>query len=427
MPPADRRRRAKPRGAVRMSVSIQWVILAALFMVSAFCSSSESVFFSLDPMRLRRLTQRHPAVGARIHALLARPTRVLSTILILNTAVNIGAAMVGYRIALRLISPRLAEPVSIAVFTLLLLLFGEYGPKHLALMFTERMAVAFEPPLRALVWLMTPVRWLLERATRGAERFFRPLSLPWSKEDIAASVTVGGQEGIIDAEEYSMIQAIIGLEDKSVQDVMRPRTDLMGLDLDSDAEGFLDHVRRARRRHLLLYRGVLENVEGFLDCRRFLLDPEHRVEAARLPPYFISEHLPLNRLLLQFQQERRRIAVVVDEYGSVSGVVTRGDILEEISGEIYQELSKPRPVFMESGPNRWIIDAAIPIEDINRRLNLTLEAGDSDLLSGWLAYHAGHVPAEGEALEAQGIRATVLKADRSRVTMAQVQRLEAAS
>lgn len=408
-----------------MTIPIHLGILAALFLISAFCSASESVFFSLDPMRLRRISQRHPVMGARIHSLLSRPTRLLSTILILNTAVNVGGATVAYRIARQLMPPHLAEGVSILVFTLLLLLFGEYGPKHFALMFTERMALAFEPPLRAVVWLMTPVRGLLEQATRGAERFFRPLSLPWSKEDIAASVTVGGQEGVIDAEEYSMIQAIIGLEGKNAQDVMRPRTDLMGLDLDDDPAGFVDHVRRARRRHLLLYRGVLENVEGFLDCRRFLLDPEHRIDAARLPPYFIPEHLPLNRLLLQFQQERRRIAVVVDEYGSVSGVVTRGDILEEISGEIYQELSKPRPVFMESGPNRWIIDATIPLEDINRRLNLTLEAGESDLLSGWLAYHAGHVPTEGEALEAQGIRATVLKADRSRVTLAQVQRLEA--
>ncbi len=410
-----------------MTTPLHLGLLAALFFISAFCSASESVFFSLGPMRLRRLAQRHPVSGARIHALLARPTRLLSTILILNTSVNIAAAMVAYEIALGIMNPRYAESVSIIVFTFLLLLFGEYGPKHLALMFAERLALAFERPLGAIIWIMTPVRWALERVTRGLEHLFRPLALTWSKEEIATSVTVGGREGVIDAEEYSMIQAIIGLEKKNAAHVMRPRTDLMGLDLDSDPAAFVEHVRRARRRHLLLYRGVLENVEGFLDCRRFLLDPEHRIEAARLPPYFIPEHLPLNRLLLQFQREQRRIAVVVDEYGSVSGVVTRGDILEEISGEVYQELSKPRPVFMESGPGRWIIEATIALEDINRRLKLNLSAGDSDLLSGWVAYHAGHVPAEGESVEAQGIRATVLKADRSRVIMAQVQPLEGTS
>jgi putative hemolysin len=399
------------------------IALCLLLLGSAFCSSSETVFFSLDPIRLRRLTERHPHGGARVHALLAQPTRLLSTILVLNTAINVSAAMIAFRLTVRLMGEHHAEEVAIVVFTFILLIFGEYGPKHVGLRFTERLALSYAVPLNLLAIALTPLRWGLERITRGLERFFRPAGTKLSNEELATALHVGEREGLIDEEEFSMIQAIIGLEKKNAADVMRPRTELIGLDLNADPRSFPDIVRRARRRHLLLYRDMLENVEGFLDCRKYLLDPEHRIEAARLPAYYIPENLPLNRLLLQFQKERRRIAVVVDEYGSVSGLVTRGDILEEISGEVYQELSRPRPVFMESGPGRWIVDASLPLDDLNERLHLKLSADDADLLSGWVAYHAGHVPAENESVEAQSIRVTVLKAERSRVTLVQLERL----
>jgi putative hemolysin len=399
------------------------IALVLLLLGSAFCSSSETVFFSLDPIRLRRLTERHPHGGARVHRLLAQPTRLLSTVLVLNTAINVSAAVLAYRLTAILIGEHHAEEVAIVVFTFLLLIFGEYGPKHLGLRFTERLALAYAVPLNILATLLTPLRWGLERITRGLERFFRPPRPKFSNEEFATALHVGEREGLIDEEEFSMIQAIIGLEKKNAADVMRPRTELIGLDLNEDPQSFPDLVRRAHRRHLLLYRDMLENVEGFLDCRKYLLDPDHRIEAARLPAYYIPENLPLNRLLMQFQKERRRIAVVVDEYGSVSGLVTRGDILEEISGEVYQELSRPRPVFMESGPGRWIVDASLPLDDLNERLRIRLSADDADLLSGWVAYHAGHVPEQQETVEAQGIRVTVLKAERSRVTLVQLERL----
>ena len=400
--------------------------LIVLLIISAGCSCSETVFFSLDPLRLRRLMQQHPKAGERIHRLMSRPTRVLSTILILNTVVNITAATVAYELVSHLMSgSRLAEPVSIVLFTLTLLVFGEYGPKHLGLRFSHRFAGTLEPVVRAATWLIAPLRWGLERITHAFETVFQPAPAQLSNAEFATAVNVGGREGIIDAEEWSMIQAIIGLQKKRASDVMRPRVELIGLDLDEDAGAFPERVQKARRRYLLLYRHSLDTVEGFLDCRKFLLDPEHSVAKAHIAPYFVPENVPLSRLLTQFQKERRRIAVVVDEYGSVAGVVTRGDILEEISGEIYQELSRPRPVFMESGPGRWITDAGFTLKDLNRKLSLSLEAPGTELLAGWVAYHMGHIPAEGETLEMQGIRATVLKTDRNRVALVQIQKLEA--
>jgi CBS domain containing-hemolysin-like protein len=167
----------------------------------------------------------------------------------------------------------------------------------------------------------------------------------------------------------------------------------------------------------------VDEVEGFLDVRKFLLDPLHRVDQARLPPYHVPENVPLNQLLAQFQREKRRIAVVVDEYGGTAGVVTRGDILEEITGEIYQELNRPRALFQPAGPGRWLVDAQISLGEINRRLHVELEAEGADRLAGWITAQIGHLPEKDDVVTGQGVRVTVLQTLKLRVTLAQVEKL----
>lgn len=409
--------------AVTDTLVIHVAVLVGLFAISGFCSASETVYFSLDALRLRRIARAHPSLGRSLHALLAQPTRLLSTILILNTLVNVVASALFFAIMLRIV-PRHAERISIAAMTLLLLVFGEFGPKQLALQFTTRLATWFTPPMRGAVALMTPFRWALERVTQVLQPFFRPRGGSLSGDEFRTVVDISGQEGIIDAEELSLIKAVVGLESMVVADVMTPRVDLRGVDLNDASADPMRIARTARRHFLPLFRDTVDAVEGFLDVRRFLLDPAHALEGARIPPYFVPESMRLNRLLAQFQKGRRRVAVVVDEYGGTSGVVTRGDILERITGEIYHELSRPRPVFQEAGPNRWLVDAGFSIEDLNRKLGLGLEAEGAERLAGWLAVHAGHIPEPNEIVETQGCRVTVLKTDRRRVTLAHIEKLE---
>ena len=401
---------------------IQSVALVFLLGISGFCSASETAFFSLDALRLRRITRAHPALGPRLHDLLARPTRLLSTILILNTLVNVAASALFFEIMTE-VTPLYAEKISIAAMTLLLLVFGEFGPKQLALQFTARLASAFTVPMRGTVALMAPFRWALERVTHALQPFFRPRTGTLSGDEFRTVVDISGQEGIIDAEELSLIRAIVGLETMVVADVMTPRVDLRGIDLNDASADPIRIARTARRHYLPLFRDTPDAIEGFLHARRFLLDPAHSIDAARFPPFFVPESMRLNRLLAQFQKEKRRVAVVVDEYGGTSGVITRGDILERVTGEIYHELSRPRPVFQEAGPNRWLVDAGFSLEDLNRKLDLSLDAEGADRLAGWLAVHAGHIPEPNEIVEAQGCRVTVLKTDRRRVTLAHIEKL----
>lgn len=396
--------------------------LPVLLLCSAFCSSAETVFFSLNPLQVRRVSQRLPRAGALIHDLLSRPTQVLSAILIGNTAVNVTIAAVGFSIAERHL-PAFGEAVSIPVVTILLILFGEAGPKRIGLLHAERLAPYYAAPLRAAIVLTTPLRVFLERLTKTFEPLFRPHGRTLSEEEFKTVIDISGEEGILNADELAMIKAIVQLDEMKAGDVMTPRVDLIGLDLADPPADPAAHARAARRNYLLLYREQIDNVEGFLDVRRFLLDPEQKIEHARLTPFFTPRTTPLSRLLALMQKEHRRIAVVADEYGGVAGVVTRGDILEEITGEIYQELNRPRPLFQPAGPQRWLVDAQFSLGELNRKLGLRLEGPGIDRLAGWIAHQLGRVPEKDECVEAQGVRVTVLQTVRLRVTLAQIEKL----
>ncbi len=408
-----------------MTLTVLALFFALLFLLvgSAFFSSSETAFFSLNPLSVRRISARHAGEGERIRQILSTPTRFLSTILIGNTIVNVAAANVGYALTERFF-PGHGEAISIPAMTVLLLIFGEIGPKSVGFFYAEGLATALAPVVGWVCWLMTPLRAVLEWTTRRLEPLFRPHGRTLSEEEFETVLEISGEEGILNADELAMIKAIIRLEDLKVSNVMTPRVDVIGFDLDDPPADAVERARQARRNFLLLYHGHVDNVAGFLNVRKFLLDPDHRIEAATQPPFFVPEGSPLNQVLTLFQQERRRIAVVVDEYGGTAGLLTRGDILEEISGEIYNELSKPRPLFQSAGPHRWLVDANISLEEINRKLRLRLEAEGADRLAGWIAARCGHMPKQGDVLEEQGTRITVLQTIKLRVTLAQIEKID---
>jgi putative hemolysin len=402
------------------------MVLILLLMASGLFSSAETIFFSLSPLQVRRISASHPAIGARLHHMVNQPARLLSTILIGNTIVNVATAAVGYAIADNLFRGRGAL-VAIPAVTVLLILFGEVAPKRIGLYYAEKISLLYVPLFSAIAVALKPLRMLLERITRVFEPLIRPHGKSISSEEFETVLEIGGEAGALNADELAMLKAIVSLEDLAAADVMTPRVDIVGIDLGDDEYNLqrqIDMARRSRRNFLVVYKDNLDQITGFLDVRKFLLDPDHQFDQSVLKPYFVPVSAPLNRLLPDFQNNRRRIAVVVDEYGGTAGVITRGDILEEITGEIYQELNKPRPLFQPAGPNRWLVDANFSLEELNRKLDLDLDAEGGDRLAGWIAEHVGHLPQKDDTVEAQGCRVTVLQTVRLRVTLAMIEKLE---
>ncbi len=394
-----------------------------LLACSAFFSSAETAYFSVDPIQLRRITEKHPNTGERLRAILASPTRLLSTILIGNTLVNIAIANVGYSIA-ESWAPAYAEAIAIPAVTLMLIFFGEIGPKNIGLLYTTALVRFYGPALRLIERLLSPLRFVLDLVSRRLAPLLRPTGRTLSEEEFETVLDISREEGILNADELAMIKAIVDLEDLRASDIMTPRVDFMGIDLDDSEIDPVAVARKSRRNFLLLYRGQFDEIAGFLDVRKFLLDPAHTLSSATLPPVFVPESVPLNRLLTRFQKDKVRIAIVVDEYGGVAGVVTRGDILEEITGDIYNELSKPRAIFQSAGPYAWLVDANISLEEINRKLRLDLEADTSDRLAGWITEHLGSVPKQDDVVQSQGVRVRVMQTIRLRVTLAHIEKLD---
>ena len=407
-----------------MTMLLLALAFLALLGGSAFFSSAETAYFSIDPIQLRRINEKRPASAERLRAILANPTRLLSTLLIGNTLVNIALSNVGYEIACRWI-PAYSELVAIPAVTLLLVFFGEVGPKNIGLFYTSALVRLYGPGLRFAEKLLGPLRFVLDLVSRRLAPLFRPMGKTLSEEEFETVLDISREEGVLNADELAMIKAIVDLEDLHASDIMTPRVDFIGIDLDDPGADPVAIARKARRNFLILYRGQFDEIAGFLDVRKFLLDPAHSVSAATVPPVFVPESVLLNRLLTRFQKDKVRIAIVVDEYGGVAGIVTRGDILEEITGDIYNELSKPRPIFQSAGPYAWLVDANISLEEINRKLRLDLQAETSDRLAGWITERLGSVPKQDDVVQAQGVRVRVMQTIRLRVALAHIEKLDA--
>ncbi|NCC50496.1 MAG: HlyC/CorC family transporter [Spartobacteria bacterium] len=423
---SDKNTFQKNRDCIRVCpmvvILVYGAVIVLLLMLSAFFSSAEVAFFSLDPLDLRRLEITNPSAGKKLHLILSAPTRLLSSILIGNTLVNVCASITGYLFLTHLRSAH-AELVSVFMMTLLLLLFGEVTPKRLAMQFPVRMSVLYANAAMLLMILTAPVRLVLEQITRRLNRYFLPYAAHLTEDEIESVVQFGGEDGILDEEEQDMLEAIIRLEDMKASDVMTPRVDILGLDLNDLPADMLSFVRKVRVPQLVLYRDQPDQVDGFLNVRTFLLDPEHRITNAWIPPRFIPETAPLDRLLADFQHHHHRAAIVVDEYGGTAGLITRGDILEEITGEISNEYAEHQLKIERIGTNRWLIDGSVNLEDINDELELDLDEEGVDRIAGWVIAQTERLPKPGETVEAQGCRVTVQRMRKHRILLVLLDKL----
>lgn len=395
---------------------IEWVALLLLLFCSAFFSSSETAMFSLNPVQVHRLRRARAGRGEAIASHLAAPTQLLSTILIGNTFVNVAAAALGYSIAEHFFPGR-GEAVSIPAMTALLLIFGEVAPKRLAMSRAEKLAVSYVPILGVLVWLLTPLRLLLETVSRIFRRSFKKESRALTEDEFRSVVEVGEEEGVLDEEERTMVDGIIRLEETQVSDVMTPRVDLIGIDLDDPPEERRRAAESVQFRFLPVYRDSLDQAMGFLDVPRFLLGDEQDIGRATAPPFFVPETCPLDTLLATFQRENRRVAFVADEFGGTAGLVTRGDILEEIARDVDNEYGEEEPELQKVGRGRWLIDGSTSLEDINYELDLDLEAEGADRISGWAGAQMERMPRAGDVVESQGCRVTVRRVRQRRVLL----------
>jgi len=390
------------------------IVFLLLLLASAFFSSSETALFSLSLHEVNRIGEDDPVTASRLRHLLEQPTRLLSTILIGNTIVNVNLWIVGAAFLSGLHLTH--EWGQVAILTLITLIFGEFGPKRLSLLLHNRITRWYAGPLMFFVKVLRWPRAMLEGITNKFSRFFLPSGHILSTAEYDTLMEASGESGSLDDHEHKMVQGILSLERQQVGDVMTPRVDLEGIDLSEPDVDLLEIAKRCKVRHLVLFWEQLDDIRGLLDVKRYLLDPDRSVEAATTRPFFVPELCSLDKLLTQMLASRHRVAVAVDEYGGTSGLITRGDILDELTGEMDTD-DHPQLVSEQLTDSAWLLDGQTHLLDVQHITGLHLESEASDRLAGWFLEQLERLPKVHERIEGPGYKAMVRQMRRNRILL----------
>lgn len=389
--------------------------LVVLFLLSAFFSSAETVLFSLTGAQRARIKARNPADDERIMRCLSDKAVLFSTLLVGNTFVNFAVSTLGY-ILMAGWWPSFAW-LAIPVMTVLLLVFGEITPKRLALRFTEEIAPLYARILMFWRVLFTPFNKLLSWSSKAFAPMLARERRALSDGELISVMEQAAEHGTVTAADAEMVEGVLRLSELSANDEMTPRVDIEGYDIDLDEARREECLKKAVHRYLPVYRRSPDSIEGVIDVKTGKIDDA----------LFVPETITLDNLLVMFAKSGKPVAVVLDEYGGTAGFISQNDVLELIVGPHVFGNPKDEPQFVKTGANSWEIDARASLDEINRELDVELEAEDSDRLSGWVQFHAGRIPHVGQEIEADGCRATILKRRRRRVTSVKLEVLTRAA
>ncbi|MBU1043642.1 MAG: hemolysin family protein [Candidatus Omnitrophica bacterium] len=405
-----------------MNLTTELIAFLLLVILSAFFSSSESAFFSLNPVHIHRIRAKHQKAAERIEQILVYPTRLLFSLLIGNTFVNVLISILGYSI-LNKIHPPGAPFAAIPLVTVILLIFGEVTPKRIALHMPERIAVNNSWLLQFIIWIMTPLRKLMDLLTVRLEKVISPQKIKLTEEEFRTALNIGEEQGFLDREERIMVEGIIRLEGLRASDVMTPRVNLIGIDLDDEFAENIIIAKSSRRKYLPVFHESIDKIHGFLDVKKFLLSEPIDLESSIFNLLLVPETMPLDNLLTTMRKEKQSIACVKDEFGGTAGIITQGDILEEIIADVSNLRTHDNQPIRRLGSYRWLVDGITSLEDINYNVGLELESEDVDRLSGWVAAHLERLPKPKDVVEAQGCRVFVRSVEQGRVCDAIIEKL----
>jgi len=403
-------------------------LLVFLLLCSAFFSSAETGLLSLNRYRLRHQAKEGHRGARRASNLLERPDRLLGTILVGNNFVNILASSIATVLAMQLWGE---AGIAIATLglTIALLIFAEITPKTLAAIRPELVAYPFSLPLAVLQKTLYPLVALLGWISHGLIRLMGidPASQgseSLTSEELRSVVHESGQE--LPSNRQSMLLGILDLEKVSVNDIMIPRNEVFGIDLDNDLDTIIAQLCSTSHTRLPVYRGDINQIEGVVHMRhiarlltRHQLTKEN-LRAACQEPYFVPENTPLATQLIHFQQQKRRIAIVVDEYGDVQGIATLEDILEEIVGEFTNRDSLLGPDIQPQEDGTQIIDGAAYIREVNKALGWQLPSDGPKTLNGLITEALQSLPDSGVCLAIGPYRLEILQTTENRVKSARV-------
>ena len=405
-------------------------VLIILLILSAFFSSAETAYSSANKLRLKSYADENRPGSVKAFFISQHFDQALSTILIGNNLVNIAAATISAQVATVLFGGNTGLLISTIVMTILILVFGEVLPKSLAKENAEPLALKISALLLLLMKLFTPLTWLLVKLKQVMLKFVsKSEGIPSvTEEELKEMFTIGQEEGVIEASERELLHNTLDFNDTKVVEVLTPRTDLVALDIDMSIDEITSILIRERFSRVPVYENSIDNIIGVLSERDFLsqlvTNKEMNVRNLIRKPLFVVETLGIASLLPMLQKNRVHMAIVIDEFGGTSGIVTLEDILEELVGEIWDEHDEKAKEVTELGTNVFEIDGDFPLDDFARLVQMELPDSRNYTLGGWLTEVFDYVPTVGEEFNYDDIKLIVTEAEDRRILKIRVESLD---
>lgn len=413
-------------------IALQLLFLVFLTFVNAFFAGAEMAVVSVNKNKIRRLADNGNKKAVLIQKLLEDSTKFLSTIQVVITFANffssasaasgiskiLGGWMSKFNIPF-------SETIALVIVTVLLsfvtLVLGELVPKRIALQKSEAFSLWTVKPIYIISKVMAPFIKLLSLSTNFLLRLVgmktENIEERVSEEEIKALLESGSEQGVFNEIEKEMITSIFSFDDKIAKDVMVPRKAVYAIDIEEPLEDYVDELLSSRHSKIPIYQEDIDNIIGVLHMKDFILAAKEntftgvKIEEIMQEPYFVPESKNTDELFRDLQTKKNHMAILIDEYGGFSGIVTVEDLVEEVMGEINNGYEEEEPDFVQVDEKTYVVDGQMLVDDLNDKLHLKLETENYDTMSGYMVEHLGFIPKDGTHPELK-VDGVVLRVDR---------------
>ncbi|MBN2057268.1 MAG: HlyC/CorC family transporter [Candidatus Saganbacteria bacterium] len=412
---------------------IELLSLIVMFLLSAFFSAAETALTSLSRLKVHRMLEQGSRGAKLVEKLKEDPSAFLSTILIGNNLVNIGASALATSVIIRLLYDRgwqneaVAVGIATGIMTFLILTFGEIIPKTIALRRAERFSLFAAPIVLVLRTILRPIAYFIGFISRPIIVLFggqAPARGPFiTEEEIRLILAAGEKEGVIEEEERQMITSIFEFGETVVREVMTPRPDISCCEANKTLEEVKQVIIDSGHSRIPVYEGTLDNIIGVVYAKDMLqAGPGQGLKEIIRPAIFIPESKKVAELLPEMQAARTHLAMIIDEYGIFTGLVTLEDLIEEIVGEIHDEFEKDQDMVEKIDDKTFLVNGAMTLKDLNDQLDLRLpeDGQEFDTIGGFVFSQLGKAPAVGNSVRFEDLLISVERILRRRIVRVKI-------
>lgn len=401
--------------------------MLVLLILSAFFSASETALLGLSKIKMKNLEAKGSQEAVRVSKLLTKPKKLLSSILVGNNLVNIAASALATSVAIHYFGGA-GIGIATATMTIVILVFGEITPKSFAIKSAEKIAIKVTPIMFVIVWVFNPVTKVLLGFTHllmkimGSEPNEEEPFI--TEEELKTMISIGHEEGVLEKEEKMMLHKVFVFGDLLVRDVMVPRIEVDMISLSDDYNFVRNVYKKNRYSRIPVFENSHDNVVGVLfmkDLFSYVDNGEFEIGKRMREPFYVYENELIAKVFFEMKKKRAHLAVVIDEYGGMAGIITLEDMLEEIVGEIYDEYDEVEKI-KTIDKDEYIVKGSIRIRELNELIDVDIEQGDFDTLAGFIIDYLGRLPKSHEKFKYKDLNIVIDHADKKRILTVRIKK-----